>query len=57
MDPRELSFEQREGLEPLPAQLRRGEISKELRAKLWAYIHDLLVTQLTAIIPIIKRLA
>ncbi|WP_271612917.1 AbiJ-NTD4 domain-containing protein [Bradyrhizobium sp. CCBAU 21362] len=45
MDARELSFEQREGLAPLPTQLQRGEISRELRAKLWAYVHASILTQ------------
>lgn len=45
MDPRNLSFEQREGLQPLPTQLQRGEISKELRAKLWEYVHATLHPQ------------
>lgn len=40
-----LSFEQREGLIPLPTQLQRGEISKELRAKLWAYVHGQIASQ------------
>ena len=43
MDPRELSFEQREGLQPIPTQLQRGELSQELRAKLWAYVHDIMM--------------
>jgi hypothetical protein len=49
MDPRELSFEQREGLVPLPSQLQRGEISAELRAKLWAYVHPLIYNQINAL--------
>lgn len=32
----DLTFEQAEGAEPLPAQLNLREISKELRARLWA---------------------
>jgi len=31
-----LTFEQAEGLKPLPSQLKRGEISQEFRAVLWA---------------------
>ena len=32
---KKLTFEQAEGLEPLPSQLKRGEISKEFRAIVW----------------------
>lgn len=35
-----LSFEQAEGAAPLPSQLQLGELSKELRARLWAVIHE-----------------
>lgn len=35
-----LSFEQAEGAAPLPSQLRLGELSQELRARLWAVIHE-----------------
>ena len=35
-----LTFEQAEGLAPLPKQLARTEVSQELRAVLWRYIHD-----------------
>ena len=35
-----LSFEQAEGRAPLPTQLKRGEISPEFRALLWAEIHQ-----------------
>jgi hypothetical protein len=45
MDAHDLSFEQREGLSPLPSQLQRGEVSKELRAKLWTYVHSLVSKQ------------
>jgi hypothetical protein len=34
-----LTFEQAEGLDPLPSQLKRTEVSAELRAVLWNYIH------------------
>ena len=34
-DPKFLSFEQREGVEPLPAQLQLKEVSPKLRAVLW----------------------
>jgi hypothetical protein len=45
MDRRYLTFEQAEGLAPLPMQLKRDEVSKELRAKLWAYIYGVLYPQ------------
>jgi hypothetical protein len=32
---RRLTFEQAEGAEPLPTQLKRKELSQELRALLW----------------------
>jgi hypothetical protein len=35
-----VTFEQAEGVEPLPRQLRLKELSKELRAKLWFVIHE-----------------
>src|SRR5690242_6343481 len=35
-----LTFEQAEGLRPLPRQLARTEVSPELRAVLWNYIHQ-----------------
>lgn len=35
-----LSFEQAEGLAPLPAQLKFKEVSKELRAVLWQHVHS-----------------
>lgn len=44
MDPRNLSFEQREGLAPLPSQLQRDQMSNELRSQLWAYVNDLMST-------------
>ena len=37
---KKLSFAQAEGAEDLPAQLKRTEVSKELRAVLWNYIHS-----------------
>jgi hypothetical protein len=49
MDPRTLSFEQREGLAPLPSQLQRGELSRELRAMLWAYVYNSMHAQEQAI--------
>lgn len=36
---KDLTFEQAEGLAPLPTQLARTEVSQELRAVLWKYIH------------------
>jgi hypothetical protein len=39
---KKLTFEQAEGKEPLPSQLRLKEISQELRARLWAVIYTLL---------------
>lgn len=35
-----LTFEEAEGLAPLPKQLTRTEVSKELRAVLWKYVHE-----------------
>jgi hypothetical protein len=35
-----LTFAQAEGLSPLPAQLSRTEVTPELRAVLWKFIHD-----------------
>jgi hypothetical protein len=35
-----LTFEQAEGAEPLPAQLKIGEISGQLRAALWAVFYE-----------------
>ena len=37
---RGLTFEQAEGIHPLPSQLNRTEVSPELRAVLWSYIHE-----------------
>jgi AbiJ N-terminal domain 4 len=37
---KKLSFEQAEGIEPLPQQLKLREVSKELRARLWNKIHN-----------------
>lgn len=36
----DLTFEQAEGAEPLPSQLQLGEISQELRAKLWNVLYS-----------------
>ncbi|MDT4737072.1 AbiJ-NTD4 domain-containing protein [Bradyrhizobium sp. WYCCWR 12699] len=38
-----LSFEQAEGIEPLPAQLQLREISPKLRAALWHLVHGHLI--------------
>ena len=35
-----LTFEEAEGLAQLPRQLARTEVSQELRAVLWKYIHE-----------------
>ena len=35
-----LTFEQREGLAPLPSQLALGTLSQEARAYLWALVHE-----------------
>jgi hypothetical protein len=46
---KQLTFEQAEGAAPLPTQLRPGEISPPLRAKLWEPIFDhLLFTKQSA---------
>ena len=39
-DRKSMTFEQAEGLAPLPAQLDRTVLSRELRAKLWACVHS-----------------
>jgi hypothetical protein len=39
-----LTFEQAEGVAPLPRQLELQEVSPELRAQLWQYIHDSIVS-------------
>lgn len=39
-DRTKLTFEQAEGLAPLPAQLKPREVSRELRAALWHKIHS-----------------
>jgi hypothetical protein len=41
-DRKRLTFEQAEGTEPLPTQLKLKEISRELRARLWAVFHSAL---------------
>jgi hypothetical protein len=42
-DRKRLTFEQAEGAEPLPSQLKRKEVPSELRSRLWAIFYDLLV--------------
>jgi hypothetical protein len=42
-DRKRLTFEQADGAEPLPSQLKLKEISPELRARLWRIFYDLLV--------------
>jgi hypothetical protein len=37
---KQLSFEQAEGIEPLPSQLKLREVSPKLRAVLWSQIHS-----------------
>jgi AbiJ N-terminal domain 4 len=39
-DRKRLTFEQAEGAEPLPRQLKRKELPKALRAALWWVVHD-----------------
>jgi hypothetical protein len=39
---KKLTFEQAEGIEPLPSQLQLREVSSELRAVLWNRIHSYL---------------
>ena len=39
---KKLSFEQAEGIEPLPSQLKLREVSPKLRAVLWNRIHSYL---------------
>ena len=40
LDRAKLTFEQAEGAVPLPRQLELQEVSPQLRAQLWQYIHD-----------------
>jgi hypothetical protein len=42
-DRKRLTFEQAEGVEPLPSQLELKEVSPELRARLWSVFHELLM--------------
>jgi hypothetical protein len=37
---KKLTFAQAEGAEALPSQLKRTEVSKQLRAVLWDYIYE-----------------
>ena len=41
-DRKRLTFEQAEGAEPLPSQLKLREVSPELRARLWSIFHKAL---------------
>jgi hypothetical protein len=41
-DRKRLTFEQAEGAEPLPSQLKLKEVSEELRARLWAVFFNVL---------------
>jgi hypothetical protein len=43
-DRKRLTFEQAEGAEPLPSQLKLREVSPELRARLWAIFHQKLTS-------------
>ncbi len=40
LDRKSLTFAQAEGIDALPSQLERTVVSKELRAKLWAFVHS-----------------
>ena len=42
MDRRQLTFEQAEGVAPIPSQLALRELSRQLRSRLWAIIYGLL---------------
>jgi hypothetical protein len=37
---KKLTFAQAEGAQALPSQLKRTEVSKQLRAVLWEYIYE-----------------
>ena len=39
-DRRQLTFEQAEGVEPLPTQLDPKELSKQLRAIVWLLVYE-----------------
>src|SRR5215469_17820581 len=53
-DRKRLTFEQAEGAEPLPSQLKPREISPELRARLWQIFHQRLVDDSGAFIQVLK---
>jgi hypothetical protein len=38
-DRKQMTFEQAEGVEPMPSQLKLGELSDQLRSALWAAVH------------------
>lgn len=42
LDRSQITFEQAEGVAPLPSQLALGELSRQLRSVLWAIVHGLL---------------
>lgn len=42
-----LTFAQSEGVEPIPQQLRLGEISKQLRALVWRVLHGFIESSVT----------
>jgi hypothetical protein len=42
-DRKRLTFEQAEGVDPLPSQLQPKEISPELRARLWSIFYEILL--------------
>jgi hypothetical protein len=43
-DRKQLTFEQAEGVEPLPSQLKLKELSPQLRSVLWRVVHDSLLS-------------
>lgn len=45
-DRKRMTFEQAEGVEPLPSQLQLGELSPELRARLWRVVYEDLQAEL-----------
>src|SRR5262245_54795064 len=53
-DRKRLTFEQAEGAEPLPSQLKPKEVSPELRARLWQIFHQRLVDDRGPFIQVLK---
>jgi hypothetical protein len=49
-DRKSLTFEQAEGYAPLPAQLDRKVLSRELRAKLWGFVHTQIYREYASIL-------